>query len=73
MGEHSPATDVPPAPPPIPSPYLTAKEAAAYLNVAYGTFRHIATRIRRCRHGRYHRDDLDAYARSPGRSRPRPC
>lgn len=44
------------------TPYLTAKEAAAYLNVSYGTFRNWATRIKRSRTGRYRRDDLDHFA-----------
>lgn len=55
----------------IESPFLTAVEAARFLNIAYGTFRKVATRIKRCRHGRYHVDDLLAYARSPGRARVR--
>jgi len=46
----------------IPSPYLTAKGAAEYLNVGYGTFRNWATKIRRTRTGRYRREDLDNFA-----------
>jgi len=46
----------------IDSPYLTGRQAAAYLNIAYGTFRNYATRIRRTRFGRYRREDLDKFA-----------
>lgn len=46
------------------SPYLTAKEAAAYLRVSYGTFRNWATKIKRHRTGRYRREDLDEFART---------
>ena len=42
--------------------YLTAREAAAYLGLTYGTFRHKAARIRRTRHGRYTREALDRFA-----------
>ena len=51
---------IPPAP--IDSPFLTAREAAAYLRVSYGTFRNWATQITRTRHGRYRREDLDRFA-----------
>ena len=50
------------AAPVIESPYLTPKEAASYLNIAYGTFRNWAKDIRRQRTGRYRREDLDAFA-----------
>lgn len=49
----------------VSSPYLTAQEAAAYLNISYSSFRKRATRIRRMpTTGRYRREDLDAYAES---------
>jgi hypothetical protein len=49
--------------PPVASPYLTARQAAAYLGIAYGTFRNKATRIRKMpQTGRYRREDLDAFA-----------
>lgn len=48
----------------IASPYLTAKEAAIYLRLSYGTFRQKARSIRKCHTGRYHVADLDAYAAS---------
>jgi hypothetical protein len=49
----------------VASPYLTAQEAATYLNISYSSFRKRATRIRRMpMTGRYRRDDLDAYAES---------
>lgn len=52
-----------PAPGPrIDSPYLTAREAAAYLRVTYGTFRHWAVKITRSKTGRYRREDLDKFA-----------
>lgn len=54
---------------PVPSPYLKSKQAAAYLNMSYSSFRKIATLIRRARHGRYHVDDLNAFARGGGRVR----
>lgn len=55
--------------PTIESPYLTAAEAAAYLRIAYSTFRKVATRIRRMpATGRYRREDLDAFAET---ARPR--
>jgi hypothetical protein len=45
------------------SPYLTAREAAAYLNIAYSTFRGRARLIRRApQTGRYTREALDEYA-----------
>jgi hypothetical protein len=43
--------------------YLTAKEAAVYLGLTYGTFRHKATKIRRTKHGRYTREALDDFAK----------
>lgn len=61
-----PAAD---APPPVPSPYLTARQAADYLNIPYSSFRKKATRIRRMPGtGRYQVADLDAFA-AAGRSR----
>ena len=49
----------------IASPYLTAKEAAAYLRLAYSTFRKRAKYIaRQPQTGRYHVADLDDYAKS---------
>ncbi|MCE9560576.1 MAG: helix-turn-helix domain-containing protein [Planctomycetes bacterium] len=48
--------------PQIESPYLTAKQAAAYLNVQYGTFRNWATQIKKTRTGRYTREALDYFA-----------
>jgi excisionase family DNA binding protein len=51
-----------PTAPKTPSPYLTAREAADYLNVSYGTFRNWATRIKRAKTGRYRREDLDQFA-----------
>lgn len=51
--------------PPGSPPYYTARQAAAYLGLAYCTFRKRATRITfQAQTGRYHRDDLNAYARS---------
>lgn len=51
--------------PKIESPYLTAKEAAAYLGIAYSTFRKRATQIKRMpQTGRYRREDLDLWASS---------
>lgn len=51
------------------TPYMTSKEAAAYLRLAYSTFRKRATKIKRMPGtGRYRREDLDAYAES---ARPR--
>jgi len=47
---------------PFESPYLTAREAAHYLGMTYGTFRNIATRITRTAHGRYTRTALDSFA-----------
>lgn len=44
--------------------YMTAKEAADYLNVTYGTFRNWATRIKRSKTGRYRREDLDHFAQN---------
>lgn len=45
------------------SPYLTAKEAAAYLRIAYSTFRKKAKRIKRQPGtGRYRVEDLEAFA-----------
>ena len=52
------------------SPYLTAKQAAAYLNVSYGTFRHRAKNIKRTRTGHYRREDLDHFAAHRRRSSP---
>jgi hypothetical protein len=47
------------------SPYLTAKEAAAYLRISYSTFRKKATKIKRQPGtGRYRREDLDMFAAS---------
>jgi excisionase family DNA binding protein len=47
------------------SPYLTAKEAAAYLRISYSTFRKCATKIRRMPStNRYRREDLDEFAAS---------
>jgi hypothetical protein len=47
------------------TPYLTSKEAAAYLRLSYSTFRKRATKIKRMPStGRYRREDLDAYAES---------
>lgn len=43
--------------------HLTAKQAAEYLGIAYGTFRKIATQIPRTKNGRYRREDLDKYSR----------
>mgnify|MGYP001153130515 CR=1 FL=1 len=57
-----PPPDAPPAPPAVPSPYLTAEEAAAYLRISYGTFRNHAHKIPKTRHGRYRIADLDKYA-----------
>jgi hypothetical protein len=51
-------------PPQPPSPYLTARQAAAYLNVSYGTFRNWATQIKRTKTGRYRKDDLDHFAQN---------
>lgn len=51
------------------SPYYTAREAAAYLRIAYGTFRNWATQIKRNNLGRYHRADLDRFANT--RKRPK--
>lgn len=49
----------------VESPYLTPVEAAAYLKIAYSTFRKIATKIRRSpQTGNYRREDLDEYANS---------
>lgn len=54
----------------IESPYLTPKEAAAYLKISLSTFRKVARLIKRCpQTRRYTREQLDAYAHS---SRPRP-
>jgi len=45
------------------SPYLTAREAAAYLKVSYSTFRKRARRINRMPGTkRYRPADLDAFA-----------
>lgn len=47
------------------SDYLTAKQAAVYLNVPYSTFRKRATTIPRCHQTkRYHKTDLDEWAKS---------
>lgn len=47
------------------SPYLSAREAASYLRIAYSTFRKRATRIKRTPQTlKYTREDLDEYARS---------
>lgn len=54
-----------PEPPTPLSPYLTAKQAAAYLRLSYSTFRKRAKYIvRQPQTGRYHVNDLDDYARS---------
>jgi hypothetical protein len=48
---------------PVESPYLTAKQAAAYLKIAYSTFRDRARLIKRApQTKRYRREDLDEYA-----------
>jgi hypothetical protein len=53
------------ASPAIASPYLTAREAAAYLRVSYSTFRKRAIFIKRCpQNNKYRREDLDAFAMS---------
>ncbi|OWK46591.1 helix-turn-helix domain-containing protein [Fimbriiglobus ruber] len=49
---------------PVDSPYLTAREAATYLNVSYGTFRNWAVQIKRQKTGRYRKEDLDHFAKS---------
>lgn len=41
--------------------YLTARQAAAYINVPYTTFRKIATQIKRCRFKRFRKADLDKF------------
>jgi hypothetical protein len=47
------------------SPYLSAREAAAYLNIAYSTFRKRAVRIKRTpQTNKYTREALDDYANS---------
>jgi hypothetical protein len=51
------------------SPYLTAKQAARYLNVAYGTFRNWAYHIPKTRTGRYTREALDHFAATRKRGR----
>ncbi len=49
----------------VESPYLNAREAAAYLNIAYSTFRKRRKYIRRVPGTRrFRREDLDAYAES---------
>lgn len=49
----------------IESPYLTAKQAAAYLGIAYSTFRKKACQIpTMAQTGRYRREDLDKWAAS---------
>lgn len=46
-----------------PPVYLTSKQAAEYLGIPYGTFRHLATRITRMPGiKRYRREDLDSFA-----------
>lgn len=58
--------------PVVASPYLTARDAAAYLGIAYSTFRKRACRIRcQPQTGRYRRDDLDAFAASQRPTRKR--
>jgi hypothetical protein len=61
-------SDTPPSSPAseaITSPYLTAREAAAYLRMSYSTFRKRAIFIKRCpQNNKYRREDLDAYAMS---------
>jgi hypothetical protein len=49
----------------VTSPYLTAREAAAYLRISYSTFRKKACMIRVCKAtGRYKKEYLDEYADS---------
>lgn len=45
-----------------PESHLTAKQAAAYLGVAYSTFRGWACSIRQQKTGRYRKQDLDHFA-----------
>jgi hypothetical protein len=46
--------------------YLTAKQAAQYLNIPYDTFRKKATTIPRCpQTKRYSKADLDNWAKAP--------
>ncbi|OWK46594.1 helix-turn-helix domain-containing protein [Fimbriiglobus ruber] len=49
---------------PVDSPYLTAREAALYLNVSYGTFRNWATKIKKQKTGRFRKEDLDNFAKT---------
>jgi hypothetical protein len=62
-----------PAPADDDSEWLTAKKAARFLDISDSTFRKEARWIR-CTHpqGRYHRDDLRAYARGERLKVPRP-
>jgi excisionase family DNA binding protein len=48
------------------TPYLTARQAAEYLNISYSTFRKKARYIRKMPGtSRYRREDLDAFACKP--------
>lgn len=52
------------------SEYLSAKEAAVYLNIAYSTFRKRAVTIpRQPQTKRYRRCDLDVWATTSGKPR----
>jgi hypothetical protein len=63
-GQPSPAGEATVSEPaPTPSPYLTAREAAAYLGIAYSTFRARARHVRRvAQTRRYTSEALDEYA-----------
>jgi len=54
-----------------PSPYLTAAEAARYLNVPDSTFRKAARWIPITATCRYRREDLDAFAKGKRLKEPR--